>query len=121
MRRWLVLALTFALGCDVSVDPLDVPPLHGSYRLTMIDGVALPQSVKVDGEPTTVTEGVLELTFPNLVAVSLTLGQPGSGLSSIAVAGPYRRVTPDSLVMPSMAPPELFVRRSGATVVRSSS
>jgi hypothetical protein len=118
MKRWLVLAVTVTIGCDVSVDPIDVPPLHGSYRLTMIDGVALPHSVKLDGEPTPVTDGILELTFPNLVAISLTLGEPGkSDPRSIAVAGTYRRVTPDSLVMPSMAPPELFVRRSGATVV----
>src|SRR5687767_12732734 len=95
MRRWLALALTFAIGCDVLVDPDDVPPLHGSYRLTMIDGVALPHTVKLDGEPTPVTDGILELTFPNLVAVTLTLGQPEeSDLRSIAVAGPYRRVTP---------------------------
>jgi hypothetical protein len=117
MRRWLVLALTAAIGCDFTVDPVDVPPLHGTYRLTMIDGIALPQSVKLDGDPTPVTDGVLELTFPNLVAVSLTLGEPGTDLRSVTVAGAYRRVTPDSLVMPSIAPPELFVRRSGAMVV----
>ena len=118
MRRMLALALVSAIGCSDGVEPVTIVPLDGSYQLTAIDGNPLPFSVTIDGEATPVTAGYLEFTPPSLVAVNLNLGPSGgSGARSIAVTGFYRRVTADSVVFPAIAPPELFMRRTGTTLI----
>ena len=118
MRLLLALALASAIGCSDSLDPVKTAPLEGTYRLTAIDDNALPHTVTIDDEPTTVSFGHLELSAPALVAVSLTLGPSGSSdIRSIAIADFYRRVTADSVVFPAIAPPELFLRRTGTTVI----
>ena len=120
MRRPLTVALASAMACSDSADPVAVTPLTGSYQLTAIDDHALPYDVTIDGEAGSVTAGQLELGPRNLMTVNLTLGPPGGSISrSIAVAGFYRRVTADSVVFPAIAPPELFLRRTGTTVVLS--
>jgi hypothetical protein len=86
--------------------------------LTAIDGSALPVTISIDGQATPVIDGHLELAPPNLLTVGLTLGSAGSATSqSIAVSGFYRRVTADSVVFPSIAVPELFIRRTGTSVI----
>src|SRR5688572_24314526 len=72
----------------------------------------------MDGEATPITAGALSFLVPGWMTVNLTLGPSGeSSGKAIALAGPYRRVTPDSVVFPSIATPELFVRRTGNSIV----
>ena len=119
MRRLLTVALASAIACSDGVEPVNLTPLEGSYQLTAIDDHALPYDVTIDGEATSVTAGQLELGPQSLVTVNLTLGPAGGPISrSIAVTGFYRRVTADSVVFPAIAPPEVFVRRTGTTVSR---
>ena len=118
MRRLLTVALASAIACSDGVEPVNLPALAGSYQLTAIDDHAIPYDVTIDGETTTVTDGQLELGPRNLLSVNLTLVESGNPVGhSIAIAGFYRRVTADSLVFPSIAPPELFLRRTGTTVI----
>jgi len=118
MRRLLAITLATAIACSDGVEPVDMTPLEGSYQLTAIDDHALPYDVTIDDEATAVTAGQLEFGPRNLMTVNLTLGPSGSSVSRlIAIVGFYRRVTADSVVLPAIAPPELFLRRTGTTVI----
>lgn len=118
MKRILGLALGITLGCSDGMEPELSAAFAGSYILTAIDGNPLPQEVVIDDEPTPVLSGELAFTPPNFISVSLVLGEPGGMESqSVAVAGPYRLAGPDSAVFPILPAPQVFLRRTGSTVV----
>jgi hypothetical protein len=118
MRLFRALALVSAIACSDGVGPSRTVSLDGTYLLTTIDDHALPYAVTIDGEAVTVTSGQLELSAPANIAVSLLITDPGSATSRVvALSGRYRRVSADSLVFPNAPAPEIFLRRTGSTVV----
>ena len=118
MKRILALGLAAMVGCSDRTGLVDSTPIEGMYALTAINGNALPVTVVIDGDEAPVIAGYLELSALRFIAVSLTV-EPvgGSGARSFAVSGPYRQITGDSAVFPMIASPELFLRRTGSTVV----
>ena len=118
MKRILALGLAAVVGCSDKTGPIDSTPIEGMYALTAIDGNALPVTVIIDGDEAPVIAGYLELNALRFIAVNLTVGPvAGSGARSFAVSGQYRQITPDSAVFPRIASPEVFLRRTGSTVV----